>query len=146
MTEPITTDTIDLQRVPFEIKGAIEATGVLLEQIEPGLEMTVDLATDEMVIYENTGGPGVALCRVPMGRLRMPDPVLLRKAAVTTLEQIAASGGIAEADQLAQAINDDEIDLIMPPDADMVYVHVLKKPLFATHRRVVVESWVERDR
>lgn len=131
---------VDVDRVPFETRRALEENGYFVEMMEAGLSMRRRDDGDLDVIDCH----GETLAAVPLHRLLALDPERLRVATAAALERMPT--GLA--DQVVAAINDGEFVLSDPPDDEVVRLDV---PLgdrqvvgvFVAHRRVLVPGWPE---
>lgn len=139
--DPTAEPTVDLERVPFEVRRALEKAGYFAELLAPGLRIRRD--DDGTLTVVDCHGDDLAT--VPLHRLLALDSERLRQAAATALERVP----VDIADQCAAAINAGAIELHDPPDGDMVRCDIpigsRVVPLFAAHRRVLVPGWPEDD-
>jgi len=125
---------LDWSRLPYEITRAVEdpdGPGVLIEQLTPGLGLSIDHdAAEAVVIEEGTG----ELVRIPLYRLRDLDPTLLLEA----LDDPRATEAAERGDLLADS---------NPKDTWVrVWVRGDEGRHWGVHRCCVVPGWPYEER
>lgn len=131
-----TEDDIDLARMPYEIRRAVEANGFAIEFLTPPLSVRSE---DEGLVVLDRFGAELAV--VPRHRLLGFDPERLRPFVGRALETLNDE----QAQQLLAAINDGRTTIVDAPDDDRVGVVVDGFKLAAVHRSLLVDDWPEGE-
>ncbi len=132
---PDRTGRWDWRRLPYETRKAIEAGGLLPEQLEPGLSMRRD--GDELVVSVRDGR---VVGRIAMGFLAEVDLVMLRAAVA---EQAGALPAFADALAILDAGDWDRV--VCDPASDYVVVTLEGSRRVAVHRETCVPGWPADD-
>jgi hypothetical protein len=127
---------LDMERLPHEIRRALDAETILVDQLDPGLY--VEPEADHLVVLDRHGN---RLCAIPRYRLHKVDPEML----VTAAKNLPATspGDVALADQLDAAGQAGALVLVDPPDAEHVAIVAADQASTAIvlHRALVVPGW-----
>jgi hypothetical protein len=134
------TEELDLERLPHEIRRALDAEAILVDQLDPGLY--VEPGSDHLVVLDRHGN---RLCTIPRYRLNKVDPEMLVTAAKNLPG--TAPGDTALADQLDAAGQAGDLVLVDPPDAEHVALVAADDAHTALvlHRSMVVPGWPSED-
>src|SRR5690242_9639224 len=140
----IADNDLDLDRLPHEIRKAMDRDLVLIEGVTPGLYVEADRDLGLLKVFQ---ADGTYLTYVPFYRLRLPSAERLRACSAAALEAPDITPTVAEL--LLESINTDRVIVHMPVDSDRVQVDVLVEGdafrLFDAHRCVMVEDWPDTD-
>lgn len=130
------TDDLDLERLPHEIRRAVEAgpDPVLVDQLTPGLFVRPDPDHDALVVLT---AEGREVGTIPMHRLR-DVPADHAERLVDLLIQAFPVG---LADQVRTDVEHGGTALVCPVDEDYVYLRTLGGIVSRFHRSWVVPSW-----
>ena len=127
---------LDLDRLPYETRQALDRAGILVDQLDPGLSVVPQ--SDHLEVYDAHGDH---VCDIEHYRLAPIDTDLIPPIVAIALTHFPQ----AQADRIAAAINNGEAlvhDLI---DRDFVTVDVPGQEIADIHRCHLIPSWPEGD-
>ena len=136
MPEVEPTPELDLERLPYETKRAVEAGGILIEQIPPGLNVV-----PHHDLLEVTDCYGVTVGAIPKYRLARIDPDLIP----AYLEQAVDQFPDHLRDQILAGIRDDATVVRDFTNGEHVAIDVGTIKVALIHRCHLVPSWPRPD-
>ncbi len=135
-------ETVDQQRIPFEIMRALDRNHILPETLNPGL--TTEPEGNEIVIYETTDQGSRELARFGAWRLRPIDPHSALRAVQRAVERQPDEMRA----RLMVAVNGGGLEIDARPDSDTVSIvirHEAGMLISYCHRSDVVPGWPASD-
>jgi hypothetical protein len=135
MSEP-TAPTIDQRRIPHELRRALDAAGILVDTLEPGLYVRPE--PGHLVVIDAHGNE---LCNVPTHRLMAADYDRLWILAEKALEDVPPH----LADQLLAGVRDNDVKVYDDPGGEWVRVDVSGRKFMIVHRARLVDGWPAED-
>jgi hypothetical protein len=126
----------DLDRLPYEIRRAVESRGVMIEQLDPGLNV---VPHDEYLEVVDCHGTSVG--EIPLYRLASIDVDTIP----AVLAELADHLPTHLRDQVAAALRDGAPTIRDFTDGEHVAIDVGPIKVALIHRCHLVPSWTEDD-
>ena len=135
MTEP-TPPTIDEARFIHETRRALDAAGILVDLLDPGLHVRSEV--DHLVLLD---AHGTELATIPRHRLLTADLDRLWPLA----EQVLGEVPPHLVDQVLAAFRDNDVKVWDNPTGEWVRVDVAGRKFMVVHRSHLVDGWPEEE-